>query len=86
MGASCILVDGGERWVLGELLAELSGQAYMWQREQGVDGGGDRRQEWLCFGWGPGAAEEQLGTIDWMGEQKGDEEDFAEGVEQQLLA
>ena len=39
-------------------------------------------------GWRLGAAEERLGTVDWMGEsweQHGDEEDFAEGVEQQLL-
>ena len=29
--ASCILVGGGERWVLNELPAKLSEQAYMWQ-------------------------------------------------------
>ena len=33
-----VLVGGEERWVLGELLAELTEQAYMWQWEQGVDG------------------------------------------------
>ena len=27
--ASCVLVEGEERWVLGGLPAELSGQAYM---------------------------------------------------------
>ena len=90
MEASYVLVDGEERWVLDELLAELSEQAYMCQREQGVDGEDDRRQGWLCSGWSPGAAEEQLGIVDWMGEpgeqnSKGDEEDFAEGVEQQLM-
>ena len=47
--ASCVLVEGEERWVLDELPAELSEQAYMWQWEQGVDGEHDRRQEWLCF-------------------------------------
>ena len=66
--ASCALVEGGERWVLDELPAKLSGQAYMWQRGQGVDGEDDRRQGWLCSGWRPGAEEEQLGTVDWMGE------------------
>ena len=74
--------------MLNELPAELSEQAYMWQWEQGVDGGHGRRQEWLCFGWEPGAEEGQLGTVCWVGEpweQKGAEEDFAEGVEQQLL-
>ena len=30
-----------------ELPAELSEQAYMWQWEQGVDGGWG--QEWLCW-------------------------------------
>ena len=75
---------------MDELPAELNEQAYMWQREQGVDGEDDRRQEWLCSGWRSGANEEQLGTVDWVGElweQKGadHEEDFAEGVEQQLL-
>ena len=71
-----------------ELPAELSEQAYMWQREQGVGGGDDRRQEWLCSGRRPDADGEQQGTVDWMGqpwEQKGAEEDFVEGVEQQLL-
>ena len=46
--ASGILVDGAERWVLDELPAELSEQAYMWQGEQGMGGEDDRRQEWLC--------------------------------------
>ena len=64
MGASCILVGGGERWVLDELPTELNEQAYMWQREQGMDGGDDRRQEWLCSGWRRGADGEQLGTVD----------------------
>ena len=27
-----------------------------------MDGEDDRRQEWLCSGWRPGAAGEQLGT------------------------
>ena len=81
--ASCVMVGGEERWVLDELPAELSEQAYMtlWQWEQGEDGGSNRRQEWLCSGWKPGAEEEQLGTVDWVGslwEQKGAEEDFAE--------
>ena len=31
VGASCVLVEGEERWVLDELPAELSEQAYMWQ-------------------------------------------------------
>ena len=83
-----ILVDGAERWVLDELPAELSEQAYMWQREQGMDAEDDRKQEWLCSGWRPGAAEGQLGIVVWMGEpwgQQGDEEGFAKGLEQQLL-
>ena len=73
---------------MDELPAELSEQAYMWQREQVVDGEDDRRQGWLCSGWRPGAEEQQLGTVDLVGEpweQKGAEEDFAEGVEQRLL-
>ena len=88
MEASCVLVGGEERWVLDELLAELSEQAYMWQWEQGVGGDDTWRQEWMCSGWEPGAGEEQLSTVDWVGEpweQKGAEEDFAEGAEQQLL-
>ena len=50
--ASSVLVEGEERWMLDdhELPAKLNEQAYMWQREQGVDGGDDRRQEWLCSG------------------------------------
>ena len=28
--ASCVLVEGGGRWVLDQLPVELSGQAYMW--------------------------------------------------------
>ena len=53
-----------------------------------MDGDDAWRQEWLCSGWKLGAGEEQLGVVDWMGEsweQKGAEEDFAEGTEQQLL-
>ena len=86
--ASCVMVEGEERWVLDELPAELSEQAYMWQWEQGVDGNEDQRQEWQCSGWRPGAEEEQVDTVDWTGnpwEQQGAEEDFAEGAEQQLL-
>ena len=66
MKASCVMVDGAERWVLDayELSAELNEQAYMWQWEQGMDGDCVRRQEWSCFGWRPGAVEEQLGTVD----------------------
>ena len=40
--ASCVMVEGEERWVLDELPAELSEQAYMWQWEQGVDGDDDQ--------------------------------------------
>jgi hypothetical protein len=82
------MVEGEERWVLDELPAELSEQAYMWQWEQGVDGDDDQRQEWQCSGWRPGAEEVQVNTMDWTGspwEQQGAEEDFAEGAEQQLL-
>ena len=43
--ASCVMVEGEERWVLDELPAELSEQAYMWQWEQGTDGDDDQRQE-----------------------------------------
>ena len=46
------------------------------------------RQEWLCSGWKPGAGEERLGTVVWVGEsweQEGAEEGFVEGAEQQLL-
>ena len=42
----------------------------------------------MCSGWKPGAGGGQLGTVDWMGtpwEQKGAEEDFVGGAEQQLL-
>ena len=53
MEASCVLVEGGERWMLDELPAELNEQAYMWQWEQGVDWGGTWRQEWACSGWRP---------------------------------
>ena len=83
-----MLVGGEERWMLDELPAELNEQAYMWQWEQGVDGDSNWRQEWLCSGWKPGAGEEQLRTVDWMGspwEQKGTGEGFAEGEEQPLL-
>ena len=52
------MVEGEERWVLDELPAELSEQAYMWQWEQGVDGDGNQKQEWQCSGWRPGAEEE----------------------------
>ena len=86
MEASCVMVEGEERWVLDELPAELSEQAYIWQWEQGMDGDSDWRQVWLCSGWKPGAG--QLGTVDWVGslwELKGAEEDFAEGAERQLL-
>ena len=86
--ASCVMVEGEERWVLDELPAEISEQAYMWQWEQGVDGEDSKRQEWQCSGWRPGAQEEQLGTVEWTGspwEQQGAEEGFAVGAEQQLL-
>ena len=86
--ASCVMVDGEERWVLDELPAELSEQAYMWQWEQGVDGSDEQRQEWQCSGWRPGVQEKQLGTVEWIGspwEQQGTEEGFAVGAEQQLL-
>ena len=43
----------------------------MWQWEQGVDGGGVRRQEWSCSGWRLGAMEGQLSTVDWVGEPWG---------------
>ena len=45
--ASCVMVEGEERWVLDELPTELSEQAYvyMWKWEQGVDGDGNQRQE-----------------------------------------
>ena len=66
--SSCVLVEGEERCVLDQLPAELSEQAYMWQWEQGVDGDSNWRQEWLCSKWKPGAGEEQLGTVDWVGE------------------
>ena len=65
--------------MLDELPAELSEQAYMWPSEQGVDGEDGRRQGWLCSGWRPGAVEEQLGNVDWIGEpweQQGAEEDI----------
>ena len=52
---SCVLVEGEARWVLDELPAELSEQAYMWQREHALDGDGDWEQEWQCSGWRPGA-------------------------------
>ena len=60
----------------------------MWQREHALDGDGDWEQEWQCAGWRPGAEEEQLGTVDWVGsmwEQEAAEEDFVKGAEQQLL-
>ena len=41
----------------------------------------------MCSGWRPGTEEEQSGIVDWVGEsweQKGAEEDFTEGAEQQL--
>ena len=80
--ASCVLVEGEERWVLDELPAQLSEQAYMWQREHELDEDRDWEQEWQCSGWRPGAGEEQLGTVDWVGsswERPAAEEDFAEG-------
>ena len=83
-----MMVEGEERWVLDELPAEISEQAYMWQWEQGVDGDDSKGQEWQCSGWRPGAQEEQLGTVEWTGspwEQQGAEEGFAVGAEQQLL-
>ena len=86
--ASCVLVEGEERWVLDEPPAELNEQAYMWQWEQGVDCDDTWRQEWPVLRLEAWAGEEQLGIVDWMGEpweQKGAEEDFAEGAEQQLL-
>ena len=86
--ASCVLVDGEERWVLDELPAELSEQAYIWQWEHGLDGDINRGKEWQCSGWRPGATEAQLGTVDWTGcvwEQEAAEEGFAEGAEQHLL-
>ena len=55
MEASCVLAEGEERWVLDQQPAELSGQAYMWQWEQGVDWRGTWGQEWMCSGWRPGA-------------------------------
>ena len=58
--ASFVLVDGEERWVLDELPAQLSEQAYMWQRENELDEDRDWEQEWQCSGWRPGAEEEQL--------------------------
>ena len=83
-----MMIGGGERWVLDELPAELSEQAYMWQWEHGMDGDSNRRREWQCSGRKPGAAEAQLGTMNWVGsmwEQEADEEDFVEGAEQQLF-
>ena len=80
--ARCVLVEGEESWVLDQLPAELSEQAYMWQWEQGVDGDNSWRPEWMCSGGKPGAGEEQPGTMDWVSEsweQKEAEEGFAEG-------
>ena len=67
MEASCVVVEGEKRWVLDELLAELSEQAYMWQWGHGMDGDSNRRRERQCSGWNPGAAEVQMGTVNWMG-------------------
>ena len=65
MEASCVLVGGEERWVLGGLLAELSGQAYMWQWEQGVGGDDTWRQEWVVVlrlgAWGRRGTAEHCG-------------------------
>jgi hypothetical protein len=62
-----VLVEGEERWVLDELPAQLSEQAYMWQREHELDedrtgsrngsaqGGGlvqERSSSALLTGWG----------------------------------
>ena len=73
--ASCVLVEGDERWVLDDLPAEFNEQAYMWQWEHGVDGNSDRRWERQCSGWKPGTAEVQLGTVDWMGSMWGQKAD-----------
>ena len=62
-----MLVDGEERWVLDGVPAELSEQAYMWQREEGLDGSSTGRIDWSCSGWKPGAEEEQIGTVCWKG-------------------
>ena len=58
--AVCWSTGGEERWVLDEVPAELSEQAYMWQMEEGLDGSSTGRIEWSCPGWKPGAEEEQL--------------------------
>ena len=48
-----------------------------------MGGDSNRRREWQCSGWNPGATEVQPGFVDRMGrmwEQKAAEEDFAEGT------
>ena len=81
-------MEGGLRWILDRLPAELSEQVYMQQREQGVENEGGWRQEWSCSGWVPGLDEDLVTEVGWQGErweQKGAKEMMAGGVELQLL-
>jgi hypothetical protein len=88
MEASCVMTDGGQRWLLDALPAKLSEQVFMQLREEGPEQSQEGQQEWGCSSWEPGVPEEQDGTVCWKGEswsQQGAEECFAPGTELQLL-
>jgi ribonuclease HI len=86
--ASCVAVEGGQRWLLDALPAELSEQVFMQLREQGQEHTLDGQKEWGCSDWNPGVSEDQEGTVCWKGGswgQQAAEECFAPGAELQLL-
>jgi hypothetical protein len=86
--ASCVAVEGGQRWLLDALPAELSEQVFMQLREQGQEHTLDGQKERGCSDWSPGVTEDQEGTVCWKGgswSQQAAEECFAPGAELQLL-
>ena len=44
--ATCVILEGEERWLIDELPADLSEQVFMQQRELGVENDPDWRKEW----------------------------------------
>ena len=86
--ASCVVVDGEERWMIDELPADLSEQIFMQQRDMGVEHKEEWEQECCCSDWRPGLEEEQEEQVCWAGEpweQPSEEEGFAPGAEEKLL-
>ena len=86
--ASCVVIEGEERWMIDELPTDLSELVFMQQRGLGIEHEPGWKKEWSCSGWRPGVGGEQKDITSWGGsmwEQADAEEGFAPGVEEQLL-